>query len=71
VLAGGGAYLFKKKLKEVFTKHPLLEIAEPIFANVRSIQMAGQGQLVAEAAISSVAQMEHRRWADVPTRPSW
>ena len=61
VLAGGGAYLFKKKLKEVFTKHPLLEIAEPIFANVRGFQMAGQGQLEAEAAIDPVAQMEHRR----------
>ena len=61
VVAGGGAYLFKKKLKEVFTKHPLLEIAEPIFANVRGFQIAGQGQLDAEAAIDPAARMERRR----------
>jgi plasmid segregation protein ParM len=45
----------------VFTKHPLLEIAEPIFANVRGFQSAGQGQLDAEAAIDPAARMERRR----------
>lgn len=41
ILVGGGAYLFKKAVKEAFPKHRILSVKEPLFANVRGFQIAG------------------------------
>lgn len=41
ILVGGGAYLFKKAIKEAFPKHKILEVKEPLYANVRGFQIAG------------------------------
>lgn len=41
ILVGGGAYLFKKALKEAFPKHRILEVKDPLHANVRGFQIAG------------------------------
>ncbi|MEO3714128.1 PRTRC system protein D [Roseateles sp. 2.12] len=41
ILVGGGAYLFKKAVKEAFPKHRILEVKEPMYANVRGFQVAG------------------------------
>jgi plasmid segregation protein ParM len=41
ILVGGGTFLFKKAVKEVFPKHRILEVKEPMFANVRGFQIAG------------------------------
>lgn len=41
ILAGGGAFLFKKALKQAFSTHQILEVKEPMFANVRGYQVAG------------------------------
>jgi plasmid segregation protein ParM len=38
---GGGTFLFKKAIKEAFPKHRILEVKEPMFANVRGFQIAG------------------------------
>jgi hypothetical protein len=38
---GGGAFLFKKAVKEAFATHQILEVKEPMFANVRGYQIAG------------------------------
>lgn len=42
ILVGGGAFLFKKAVKAAFPKHRIHEIKEPMFANVRGFQLAGQ-----------------------------
>ena len=42
VLVGGGAFLFKKTVKAAFPKHRVYEAKEPMFANVRGFQLAGQ-----------------------------
>ncbi len=41
ILVGGGAFLFKKAVKEVFPKHKIHEVKEPMYANVRGFQIAG------------------------------
>jgi plasmid segregation protein ParM len=41
ILVGGGAYLFKKAVKEAFPNHRILEVKDPIHANVRGFQIAG------------------------------
>ncbi|WP_233584853.1 PRTRC system protein D [Aquabacterium soli] len=61
VLTGGGAQIFKKYIKEALPRHSLLELAEPLYANVRGFQLAGQGRVEAEAGLDAVAQVEQRR----------
>ena len=58
VLAGGGAFLFRKRIKELFAKQAVVEVEDPIFANVRGFQLAGQGQAEAESTRDPVASME-------------
>lgn len=41
ILAGGGAFLFKKAVRQAFSTHQIREIKEPMFANVRGYQVAG------------------------------
>ena len=41
ILVGGGAFLFKKVVKDAFPKHKIHEIKDPIFANVKGFQIAG------------------------------
>jgi plasmid segregation protein ParM len=50
VLVGGGAFLFRKAVKAAFPKHRIHEVKEPLFANVRGFQIAGQN-LAATAAV--------------------
>lgn len=52
ILAGGGAFLFKKAVKQAFSAHQILEVKEPMFANVRGYQVAGLN--FAQTALSSV-----------------
>lgn|GEM_PF-6276587 len=42
ILVGGGAFLFKKAVKAAFPNHKIHEVKEPMFANVRGFQLAGQ-----------------------------
>lgn len=42
ILVGGGAYLFKKAIKAAFARHRIVEVKEPLFANVRGFQIAGR-----------------------------
>jgi plasmid segregation protein ParM len=41
ILVGGGAFLFRQVIKEVFPKHRIHEVKDPLFANVRGFQIAG------------------------------
>jgi plasmid segregation protein ParM len=52
VVAGGGSYLFRKAIREAFPQYRLEEVNEPMYANVRGYQIAGQAKaaLKAEAA---------------------
>jgi plasmid segregation protein ParM len=45
ILVGGGAFLFKKVVKEAFPRHKIHEIKDPIFANVKGFQIAGMNYL--------------------------
>jgi len=42
ILVGGGAFLFRRAVKAAFPKHKIHEVKEPMFANVRGFQLAGQ-----------------------------
>jgi plasmid segregation protein ParM len=57
VLVGGGAFLFKKAVKAAFPKHRIHEVKEPMFANVRGFQIAGQN-FAASAPLVPVTQTE-------------
>jgi plasmid segregation protein ParM len=50
ILVGGGAFLFKKAVKAAFPKHRIHEVKEPLFANVRGFQLAGQNYAVTAMA---------------------
>lgn len=41
ILVGGGAFLFKKAVKDAFPRHKIHEIKDPIYANVKGFQIAG------------------------------
>lgn len=45
ILVGGGAFLFRKAVKAAFPKHRIHEVKEPMFANVRGFQLAGQNHV--------------------------
>lgn len=53
ILVGGGAFLFKKAVKAAFPKHRIHEVKEPMFANVRGFQIAGQNYAASTMAVSS------------------
>ncbi len=57
VLVGGGAFLFKKAVKAAFPKHRIHEVKEPMFANVRGFQIAGQN-FAASAPLVPATQTE-------------
>lgn len=42
ILVGGGAFLFRRAVKAAFPRHRIHELKEPMFANVRGFQLAGQ-----------------------------
>ena len=42
ILVGGGAFLFRRAVKSAFPRHRIHEVKEPMFANVRGFQLAGQ-----------------------------
>jgi plasmid segregation protein ParM len=48
ILVGGGAFLFRKAVKAAFPKHRIHEVKEPMFANVRGFQLAGQNYAISK-----------------------
>ena len=42
VLVGGGAFLYKKAVKRRFPRHKIIEVPQPLYANVRGFQMMGE-----------------------------
>ena len=41
ILVGGGAFLFRKAVKQAFPKHTIHEVKDPMYANVKGFQIAG------------------------------
>jgi plasmid segregation protein ParM len=41
ILVGGGAYLFRRAVKQAFPKHVIHEVKDPMYANVKGFQIAG------------------------------
>ena len=54
VLAGGAAFFYRGELQKAFPKHRILQVDEPLFANVRGFQIAGM-EIMAAATRGSVA----------------
>lgn len=53
IVVGGGAFFFKKAIKEAFPRHKIHELKDPLYANVKGFQVAGRlihDQLAGEAA---------------------
>lgn len=42
IVVGGGAFFFKKAIKEAFPRHKIHELKDPLFANVKGFQIAGR-----------------------------
>jgi plasmid segregation protein ParM len=59
ILVGGGAFLFRKAVKAAFPMHRIHEVKEPMFANVRGFQLAGQNY-----ARSAIAEAGRERASD-------
>lgn len=59
VLSGGGAYLFRKALRDAFKKQPVLELADPFYANVRGFQRAGVDRVRAQAPTDASQGAQH------------
>lgn len=49
ILVGGGAFLFKKAVKGAFPRHRILEVKDPLYANVRGFQLAGMNYVLSAA----------------------
>jgi hypothetical protein len=69
ILVGGGAYLFKKAVKEAFPKHKILEVKDPLHANVRGFQIAGMNH--APKLFWGAATFSGRCVMDDAVSPSW
>ena len=59
VLSGGGAHLFRKALRDAFKKQPVLELADPFYANVRGFQRAGVDRLRSQAPTDASQGAQH------------
>ena len=55
---GGGAFLFRKVVKQAFGSHEFLEVKEPMFANVRGYQIAGVNHVAAAPGAGSAVEPE-------------
>jgi plasmid segregation protein ParM len=48
LLAGGGAFFFRREIQRAYPKHQIQETAQPLYANVLGFQIAGQELVGAE-----------------------
>ena len=53
VLVGGGASLYKRAVAKVFDRHKILEVADPLLANLRGFQCLGEQHARRKSAGSS------------------
>jgi len=53
VLVGGGASLYRRSVAKVFDRHRILQVADPLFANVRGFQYLGEQQIRSKAGNTS------------------
>ena len=56
VLVGGGAFLYRKAVREAFPWHRIQEVREPVFANMRGFPLAGMNFVL------QAARIRPRRW---------
>lgn len=58
VLGGGAAFFYRAELQKAFPRHRILQIEEPLFANVRGFQIAGMeiAAAMSRGAIATVRQ---------------
>ena len=53
LLAGGAAFFFRRELQRAFSKHTILEVEKPLFANVAGFYLGGRETLAGEARRAS------------------
>src|SRR5713101_8691106 len=41
LIAGGGTFFYKPEIQKAFPKHKILQVDDPLFANVRGFQIFG------------------------------
>lgn len=58
ILVGGAAFLFRKAVKAAFPKHRIHEVKEPMFANVRGFQLAGQNYASSKMTATGTEQVQ-------------
>lgn len=56
ILVGGGAFLFRKAVRAAFASHHVVEVAEPLYANVRGYQIAGRNYIRSAASTNAAAR---------------
>lgn len=56
ILVGGGAFLFRRVVKQAFASHDILDVKEPMFANVRGYQIAGVNYVATANGAGGVAE---------------
>jgi plasmid segregation protein ParM len=76
LIAGGGAFFYKPEIQKAFPKHKVLQIDDPLFANVRGFQIVGLEMAAAMAVNThrkiiekSVENAEAGQTADTETMP--
>ena len=47
ILVGGAAFMYRKAVKAAFPMHQIEELKQPMFANVKGFQLAGQNHVLA------------------------
>jgi plasmid segregation protein ParM len=47
ILVGGASFMYRKAVKAAFPRHRIDELKQPMFANVRGFQLAGQNHVLA------------------------
>jgi plasmid segregation protein ParM len=58
VLAGGAAFYYRNELQKAFPRHRILQVAEPLFANVQGFQIAGMEIMSASSRRAADAAAE-------------
>jgi plasmid segregation protein ParM len=56
VVAGGGCHLFKKAIHDALPQYRLDEVSEPMYANVRGYQIAGQAKQAPKAGVAPAVE---------------
>jgi plasmid segregation protein ParM len=70
VVVGGGSYLYAKAVKRRFPKHRILEVEDPMYANVRGFQLLGEQYARERPELLRVGAAADAAESSVPVSPA-